>query len=125
MKTGVREGRMSSLNSGDSFTVWHGPIVSRTEVTPSSKTILYKFLFWCALLMLIGLMAFVAVEYFKFGYDRKVVLVGKSVETAAYELLKRTDVKPVVFEATGKIVGISQTNCYKGNRIDIGGHRFF
>ena len=39
--------------------------------------------------MLIGLMAFVAVEYFKFGYDRKVVLVGKGVETAAYELFDK------------------------------------
>ena len=61
----------------------------QTEVSSSSKVILYKFLFWCALLMLIGLMAFVAVEYFKFGYDRKVVLVWKSVETAAYEFFDK------------------------------------
>ena len=61
----------------------------RYEVSSSSKVILYKFLFWCALLMLVGLMAFVAVEYFKFGYDRKVILVEKSVETAAYELFDK------------------------------------
>ena len=61
----------------------------RYEVSSSSKVILYKFLFWCALIMLVGLMAFVAVEYFKFGYDRKVVLVEKSVETAAYELFDK------------------------------------
>lgn len=61
----------------------------RDEVSSSSKAILYKFLFWCALLMLVGLMAFVAVEYFKFGYDRKVILVEKSVETAAYELFDK------------------------------------
>lgn len=61
----------------------------RYEVSSSSKVILYKFLFWCALLMLVGLMAFVAVEYFKFGYDRKVVVVEKSVETAAYELFDK------------------------------------
>lgn len=61
----------------------------RAGVTPSSKVILYKFLFWCALLILVGLIAFVAVEYFKFGYDRKVVLVEKSVETAAYELFDK------------------------------------
>lgn len=61
----------------------------QTEVTPPSKAIMYKFLFWCALLMLVGLMAFVAVEYFKFGYDRKVALVEKSVETAAYELFDK------------------------------------
>ena len=61
----------------------------RYEVSSSSKAILYKFLFWCALLMLVGLMAFVAVEYFKFGYDRKVILVEKNVETAAYELFDK------------------------------------
>lgn len=61
----------------------------RYEVSSSSKVILYKFLFWCALLMLVGLMAFVAVEYFKFGYDRKVILIEKSVETAAYELFDK------------------------------------
>ena len=67
-------------------------IINSTDgaaVTPSSKAILYKFVFWSALLMLVGLMAFVAVEYFKFGYDRKVVLVEKSVETAAYELFDK------------------------------------
>ena len=80
---------MSNVNGGDSFTVWHAPMAFRTEITPSSKTILYKFLFRCVLLMLVGLMAFVAVEYFKFGYDRKVVLVEKSVESAAYELFDK------------------------------------
>lgn len=50
---------------------------------------------------------------------------GPAGLTAAYELLKRTDIKPVVFEATDMIGGIAQTFNYKGNRIDIGGHRFF
>ena len=50
---------------------------------------------------------------------------GPAGLTAAYELLKRTDIKPVVFEATDAIGGISQTYNYKGNKIDIGGHRFF
>lgn len=45
--------------------------------------------------------------------------------TAAYELLKRTDIHPVVCEMTDSIGGIAQTYNYKGNRIDIGGHRFF
>src|SRR5919199_6694018 len=45
--------------------------------------------------------------------------------TAAYELLKRTDVVPLVVEQTDAIGGIAQTYNYKGNRIDIGGHRFF
>ena len=50
---------------------------------------------------------------------------GPAGLTAAYELLKRTDIKPIVFEATNAIGGIAQTYNYKGNRIDIGGHRFF
>ncbi len=50
---------------------------------------------------------------------------GPAGLTAAYELLKRTDIKPIVFEATGAIGGIAQTVNYKDNRIDIGGHRFF
>ncbi len=45
--------------------------------------------------------------------------------TAALELLRRTDVQPVVLEASGEIGGISRTIQYKGNRMDIGGHRFF
>ncbi|OGJ56009.1 hypothetical protein A2635_00905 [Candidatus Peribacteria bacterium RIFCSPHIGHO2_01_FULL_51_9] len=50
---------------------------------------------------------------------------GPAGLTAAYELLKRTDIKPIVYEATEIIGGIAQTYNYKGNRIDIGGHRFF
>lgn len=50
---------------------------------------------------------------------------GPAGLTAAYELLQRTDVKPIVFEKSGDIGGISKTVNYKGNRIDIGGHRFF
>lgn len=50
---------------------------------------------------------------------------GPAGLTAAYELLKRTDIQPVVYESTEAIGGIAQTFNYKGNRIDIGGHRFF
>jgi protoporphyrinogen oxidase len=50
---------------------------------------------------------------------------GPAGLTAAYELLTRTDVRPLVFERTHAIGGIAQTHNYKGNRIDIGGHRFF
>ncbi len=50
---------------------------------------------------------------------------GPAGLTAAYELLKRTDIQPIVFEETRVIGGIAQTYNYKGNRIDIGGHRFF
>ena len=50
---------------------------------------------------------------------------GPAGLTAAYELLKRTDIHPIVCETTDAIGGIAQTYNYKGNRIDIGGHRFF
>ena len=50
---------------------------------------------------------------------------GPAGLTAAYELLTRSDIRPVVIEASGQIGGISCTVNYQGNRIDIGGHRFF
>lgn len=50
---------------------------------------------------------------------------GPAGLTAAYELLRQTDIKPIVCEITDAIGGISQTVQYKGNRMDIGGHRFF
>jgi protoporphyrinogen oxidase len=45
--------------------------------------------------------------------------------TAALEFLRKTSVKPIVLEALDEIGGISRTVQYKGNRMDIGGHRFF
>lgn len=50
---------------------------------------------------------------------------GPAGLTAAYELLKRTDIQVEVHEASDTIGGISRTVEYKGNRMDIGGHRFF
>jgi len=50
---------------------------------------------------------------------------GPAGLTAAYELLQRTDIIPLIFEKSEDIGGISKTVNYKGNRIDIGGHRFF
>lgn len=50
---------------------------------------------------------------------------GPAGLTGAYELLKHTDIHPVVFEESGEIGGISRTVRYHGNRMDIGGHRFF
>ncbi|MFI5233514.1 MAG: NAD(P)/FAD-dependent oxidoreductase [Gemmatimonadales bacterium] len=50
---------------------------------------------------------------------------GPAGLTAAWELLARTDIVPLVFERTHATGGIAQTFAYKGNRIDIGGHRFF
>jgi protoporphyrinogen oxidase len=45
--------------------------------------------------------------------------------TAALEFLRRSDVHPIVLEASHEIGGISRTIRHNGNRIDIGGHRFF
>jgi len=55
-----------------------------------------------------------------------IIGAGPAGLTAAFELLTRTDIHPVVVEADPEYVGgISRTVNYKGNRIDIGGHRFF
>jgi protoporphyrinogen oxidase len=54
-----------------------------------------------------------------------IIGAGPAGLTAALELLEKTDIKPVIYEETGDIGGISKTVNYKGNRIDIGGHRFF
>ncbi|MFH2144312.1 MAG: NAD(P)/FAD-dependent oxidoreductase [Bacteroidota bacterium] len=54
-----------------------------------------------------------------------IIGAGPAGLTAAYEFLEKTDIIPVVLEATGDIGGISKTVNYKGNHIDIGGHRFF
>ena len=45
--------------------------------------------------------------------------------TAAYEFCKRTDILPIVLEKSEYMGGISRTVNYRGNRMDIGGHRFF
>jgi len=41
------------------------------------------------------------------------------------ELLERTGIVPIVLEKSEFMGGISRTVNYKGNRMDIGGHRFF
>jgi len=58
---------------------------------------------------------------------RRAIIIGAGPAglTAALEFLRKTDVTPVVLEASGEIGGISRTIRYKGNRMDIGGHRFF
>jgi protoporphyrinogen oxidase len=50
---------------------------------------------------------------------------GPAGLTAALELLRRSDITPIVFEADGQVGGISKTINYRGNRMDLGGHRFF
>jgi protoporphyrinogen oxidase len=54
-----------------------------------------------------------------------IIGAGPAGLTAAYELLTRSDIHPIVLEKSAAMGGISRTVRYKGNRIDIGGHRFF
>jgi protoporphyrinogen oxidase len=58
---------------------------------------------------------------------KRAVIIGAGPAglTAGLELLRRTDVQPILLEASQEIGGISRTIKYKGNRMDIGGHRFF
>jgi protoporphyrinogen oxidase len=62
------------------------------------------------------------------GKSNRVAIIigaGPAGLTAALELLRRTNITPIVLEASEEIGGISRTIRYKGNRMDIGGHRFF
>ena len=54
-----------------------------------------------------------------------IIGAGPGGLTAAYELLTRTDIHPVVLERSTYMGGIARTIEYKGNRLDLGGHRFF
>ena len=49
---------------------------------------------------------------------------GPAGITAGYELLKRTNLKPLIVEKSDYLGRISRTVEYKGNRIDLGGYRF-
>ena len=60
---------------------------------------------------------------------KKVIIIGAGPAglTAGYELLKdkNTQYEVTILEETNEIGGISRTVRYNGNRMDIGGHRFF
>lgn len=59
---------------------------------------------------------------------KQVVIIGAGPAglTAAYELLKKSnDYEITILEESNKIGGISRTVNHNGNRMDIGGHRFF
>ena len=59
---------------------------------------------------------------------KNVVIIGGGPAglTAGYELLKdNDDIKVTILEESKSLGGISQTVRYHGNRMDIGGHRFF
>ena len=54
-----------------------------------------------------------------------IIGAGPAGLTAAIEMLRKTSIKPIVLEEASVVGGISRTVNYKGNRMDIGGHRFF
>jgi protoporphyrinogen oxidase len=59
--------------------------------------------------------------------NRRAIIVGAGPAglTAAYELISRTGIVPVVIERSDDVGGLSRTVKYRGNRMDLGGHRFF
>ncbi|HWD00191.1 MAG TPA: NAD(P)/FAD-dependent oxidoreductase [Candidatus Sulfopaludibacter sp.] len=62
------------------------------------------------------------------GQEKKRAIIigaGPAGLTAAFELLTRAGIQPIVLEKSEYMGGISRTVNYKGNRMDIGGHRFF
>ena len=58
---------------------------------------------------------------------KRVVIIGAGPAglTAAHELAEAGGYEIVVLEAAREVGGLAQSVNYKGNRIDIGGHRFF
>jgi protoporphyrinogen oxidase len=54
-----------------------------------------------------------------------IIGAGPAGLTAALELVRRSKITPVVLEKSDRLGGLACTVNYKGNRIDIGGHRFF
>ena len=60
---------------------------------------------------------------------KKVIIIGAGPAglTAGYELLKDQDnqYEVIILEEENQVGGISKTVRYNGNRMDIGGHRFF
>jgi len=50
---------------------------------------------------------------------------GPAGLAAAYELLKNSDIKPIIIEQDKQVGGLSKTINYNGYLIDIGPHRFF
>ena len=59
---------------------------------------------------------------------KKILIIGAGPAglTAAYEFLERSsDCEITVLEESSCFGGISRTVNYKGNRMDMGGHRFF
>lgn len=54
-----------------------------------------------------------------------IIGAGPAGLTLAYELLTRTEIKPIILEVGTQVGGIAKSIYYKGNIFDLGGHRFF
>ena len=54
-----------------------------------------------------------------------IIGAGPAGLTAALELCRKSSIRPIVLEASHRIGGLCSTIRHHGNRIDIGGHRFF
>lgn len=59
--------------------------------------------------------------------EKSVIIIGAGPAglTAAYQLLTKTEIKPIVLEESEYIGGISRTAVHNKHRMDLGGHRFF
>lgn len=54
-----------------------------------------------------------------------IIGAGPAGLTAALELLRQSDIEPIIIEQDAVVGGISRTVRYNGNCMDIGGHRYF
>jgi len=54
-----------------------------------------------------------------------IIGAGPAGLTAAIEFQRSSAIKPILIEASQEIGGLSRTIRHRGNRMDIGGHRFF
>ena len=64
---------------------------------------------------------------FELNKNTKILVIGAGPAglTVALELGRKSNIRPVIIETLNDVGGISRTIEYKGNRMDIGGHRFF
>lgn len=59
--------------------------------------------------------------------EKSILIIGAGPAglAAAYYLLKHSEYKPIIIEESEYAGGISRTHVHNGNRMDLGGHRFF
>ena len=54
-----------------------------------------------------------------------IIGAGPAGLSAAYELLQKTDIKPILIEKKDTVGGMCVSVPYHGNYMDVGGHRYF